>query len=306
MKPGNTPQYVNVKSNHPPAIIKSIPEGINKRLAQISSDEDCFKNAAQPYQEALRRNGYEYELTYKRYNRKRNENTEKKRRRNVTWYNPPFDVRVKTNVARRFLKIVDDSFPAEHPLRKIFNRNTLKVSYSCTPNVQSIIDGHNKKKLQSKDDTNKTCNCRDKAGCPLQGHCRQSSVIYQATVHSQEQQEGNSNHQHTEKYVGLTDTEFKLRLANHKQSFTKSNLRNSTELSKYVWSLKDRAIRYNITWKILDRASAYNNKSKKCNLCNLEKYYIMCHRKEATLNQRCGLVSSCRHSNKYTLSNHPT
>ena len=34
MKPNNRPLYVNKKSNHPPAIIKNIPEGINKRLSR--------------------------------------------------------------------------------------------------------------------------------------------------------------------------------------------------------------------------------------------------------------------------------
>ena len=29
MKPGNTPLYINRKSNHPPLIIKNIPDAIN-------------------------------------------------------------------------------------------------------------------------------------------------------------------------------------------------------------------------------------------------------------------------------------
>ena len=36
-KPGNIPQYVHRLSNHPPTIIKNIPEGINRRLSSISS-----------------------------------------------------------------------------------------------------------------------------------------------------------------------------------------------------------------------------------------------------------------------------
>ena len=38
MKPGNVPSYVHAKSNHPPNIIKRIPENINQRLSNISSD----------------------------------------------------------------------------------------------------------------------------------------------------------------------------------------------------------------------------------------------------------------------------
>ena len=35
-KPGNTPLYVNMKSNHPPRIIENIPKSINRRLSEIS------------------------------------------------------------------------------------------------------------------------------------------------------------------------------------------------------------------------------------------------------------------------------
>ena len=53
MKPNNTLQYINVKSNHPPAILKIIPEGVNKRLSEISSNKEVFDQAAPPYQKAL-------------------------------------------------------------------------------------------------------------------------------------------------------------------------------------------------------------------------------------------------------------
>ena len=44
-KPGNVPQYVNRESNHPPPIICSIPEAINTRLSNISSDKNAFDSA---------------------------------------------------------------------------------------------------------------------------------------------------------------------------------------------------------------------------------------------------------------------
>jgi hypothetical protein len=47
-KPNNVPQYVHNKSNHPPTILKNIPESIKKRLSEISSDEESFKKAAAP------------------------------------------------------------------------------------------------------------------------------------------------------------------------------------------------------------------------------------------------------------------
>ena len=50
----------------------------------------------------------------------------KTRLRNIIWFNPPFSINVTTNVARKFLKIVDKKFPKNHKFRKLFNRNTLK------------------------------------------------------------------------------------------------------------------------------------------------------------------------------------
>ena len=63
-KPTTTPLYVHSKSNHPPRIIKNIPEAINKILSEISSDEEAFKEAAPPYQEALQKSGYSYTLKF--------------------------------------------------------------------------------------------------------------------------------------------------------------------------------------------------------------------------------------------------
>jgi hypothetical protein len=49
---------------------------------------------------------------------------------------------VSTNIGQTFLNIIDDEFPPGHPLHKIFNRNTVKISYSCMPNIKQTIDGH--------------------------------------------------------------------------------------------------------------------------------------------------------------------
>ena len=45
-KQNNNTQYVHRQSNHPPAILKNIPEAINKRLSNISPDEPL---SMQPY-----------------------------------------------------------------------------------------------------------------------------------------------------------------------------------------------------------------------------------------------------------------
>ena len=53
---------------------------------------------------------------------------------------------------------------------KIFNRHTLKLSYSCMPNMKSIISSHNKHILSNANTPTPqpdTCNCRKKPDCPL-------------------------------------------------------------------------------------------------------------------------------------------
>ena len=65
----------------------------------------------------------------------------------MIWFNPPYSKNVVTKVGHYFLKLLDKHFPRHHKLHKIFNRNTVKVSYSCTKNIKSIINSHNKKVL---------------------------------------------------------------------------------------------------------------------------------------------------------------
>ena len=95
---------------------------------------------------------------------------------------PTFQVKRKKNVAKMFLQLIDTYFPPTNKLHKTFNRNTVKVSYSCTQNVSQIIKGHNKKVSQIKRHHQLECNCRIKTECPLNGDCRKEDVIYKCTV----------------------------------------------------------------------------------------------------------------------------
>ena len=47
----------------------------------------------------------------------------------------------------------------------------------------------------------------------------------------------------------------------------------ATELSKYIWSLKDSFIPYSLSWKIIAHANSYSNTTKRCNLCLTEKFF---------------------------------
>ena len=126
MKPNDTPVYVNKKSNHPPSILKNIPTAVNRRLSSISANEEVFKEAVPPYQEALAKGGYEHQLKYDPPSNNRREGG--KRGRKITWFNPPFFRNVATNVGAKFLKIIDKYFPPSNTLPKIININTVKIS----------------------------------------------------------------------------------------------------------------------------------------------------------------------------------
>ena len=140
-----------------PCIIKNIPGAINKRLSEISSDEKAFNEAAPPYQEALRKSGYLHTIKFTPPHSPESTARKRKRQRNIIWFNPPFSRNVKTNMGREFLNLIAKCFPANHKFRTLFNKNNLKLSYSCSPNLKQIIDGHNKTILrqnpQSEDET---------------------------------------------------------------------------------------------------------------------------------------------------------
>ena len=55
---------------------------------------------------------------------------------------------IQQNMARKvdhyFLELIDEQFPRQHKLHKIFNKNTIKVRYGCTKNIKSIISSHDK------------------------------------------------------------------------------------------------------------------------------------------------------------------
>ena len=295
-KEGNVPLYVHRKSNHPPSILKNIPESINKRLSEISSDKECFDNAKGVYQEALNKSGYHHNLSF---NSTPNQTprTRINRKRNILWFNPPYSKNVETNVGKCFLSLIDKHFPKSNPLHKIFNRNTLKLSYSCMGNIQTIISNHNKAEINKSTCTNdqtKNCNCRKSSTCPMDGNCNMESVIYQAEVTTPTTKET---------YIGLCDTTFKLRYRNHVCSFRNERYKHATELSKYIWSLKDQNIKYDIKWRKVKQARSYSNVTKRCNLCLWEKFFILCKPEMSTLNSRNELTSCCRHARKFLLKN---
>ena len=41
--------------------------------------------------------------------------------------------------------LISEHFPPNYKYIKTFHKNTMKLTYSCIPNMKSTINGHNKK-----------------------------------------------------------------------------------------------------------------------------------------------------------------
>ena len=217
----------------------------------------------------------------------------RKRNRKVVWYNPPFSEHVKTDVGRKFLNLLDLHFPTGHRYAGLFNRSKVKVSYSCMPNIESLIKSHNKSILNPQHrEPDAGCSCQVPASCPLNGNCLIGSVTYSALVTARNREQI---------YYGSTGGQFKKRFYTHQSSFRHRNQRKATELSKLIWQLKDDNIPYTIKWDVVARSQPYVAGSKKCDVCLTEKMVIARSSHPGMINSRSEIVSKCRHMNKYLL-----
>ena len=102
-KPNNKPMYINSNSNHPPSIVKQLPIMVNKRISDLSFNEQEFNKAKPMYENALESSGFQFELKYNPMNQN---NKRRNRSRKIIWFNPPFNANVNTNIGKEFLKIV--------------------------------------------------------------------------------------------------------------------------------------------------------------------------------------------------------
>ena len=216
------------------------------------------------------------------------------RNRKVIWFNTPYSQNVKTNIDKLFIKLVRKQFPKNNKYHKIFNLNTLKLSYCCNTNVGNIIKQHNSKVLsKTNDNNNRKCNCRSKANCPLNSECLTQCLVYKAT---------STTSSNSFIYYGTSEGEFKTRYKHHIKAFRHRECMNETELSKHVWNLKDHGLNNNLSWEIHKKASPYQCGSKRCDLCLSEKVSIICADPGTLLHKRTELISKFLHRNKFLLA----
>lgn len=214
-----TPLYINIHSNHPKSVIEHIPKTANTRINKLSSNHRIFEENKFTYNQALRNSGFRQELKFNRELTNQNiKNRTKHRKRKVIWFNPPYSKLSKIDIGSFFLRLVDKHFHNKHPLHKIFNRKTLKVSYSCVNNIDKIISSHNCRILKNYHNnvtqtSDPTCSCRNKDLCPIGGKCMYKNVVYEATIFPEE------NRNEKKRYIGISAGDWKQRLYSHRHSF---------------------------------------------------------------------------------------
>ena len=176
-KVNNQLLYINKQSNHPPTIIKQIPSMVRKKISDISCTKECFNKAAPAYNNALKFSGFNENIQFMSTPPPQRKN----RNRKIIWFNPPYSVNVKINIGKIFLRLIDKHLPRHHKYHKLFNRNNIKISYSCMAN--SVIRNHNTSLLKDPTPTDiKECSCHQKTECPLDKNCLSGCLVYNALV----------------------------------------------------------------------------------------------------------------------------
>ena len=128
----------------------------------------------------------------------------------------------------------------------------------------------------------------------MENKCLTQGVVYCAKITTDTSQET---------YTGVTKNAFKVRHRGHCSSFKKAKYKNSTKLSEHVWNLKSSRNKYKIKWSILGKAKHYNPGSKECNLCNMERYYIIMKPEHSSLNKQDEMTNICVHKKQALLMN---
>ena len=202
---------------------------------------------------------------------------------------------VVNNFGKEFFKLLKRNFPSQ-----IFDKNCVKLSYSCMPNINGIINKSNIAKLnKEKNKGIAKCNCRDKVKCPLEGKCKQECVVYNVEVYSDP-----GNDRNKKVYFDSTQREFKTRYYNHRMSFSHEKYKHSTTLSSYVWEIKDKkGIDPILKWEVIKKCCKYRAGNKDCLLCNEEKLAIASCKSRDMLNQRSEVLNNCKHKGGWLLYN---
>ena len=272
---------------------------ISKRLSMLSSNEQVFNQECAVYNEGLRLAGYKDKVSY--IPGTEDQQPKRKRKRKIIYFLPPWNDAVRTPIGRNLFNLMKKHFKPNTLVGKLFNRNTIKIGYSNTPNMKAIVTSQNVKLLNHKPAgptaaNPKRCDCRGGTdNCPVNGECQEQDVVYSSEV---------TANTGVRRYYGSCSTTFKARYGNHVSDSNLPHRRDATTLSAHKWSLKDNNINFTQTWKFEAHARSYSPEIGYCNLCLTEKYLLNRDLKAKNLiNKRREVFRKCPHRAKFLLSN---
>jgi hypothetical protein len=230
-KPDNNPLYIDKRSNHQTSITNHLLASINRRISSLSSSKLAFDYESNVYEAALHKSNYNGKLEYSPDNPPTTTTQKRKRQRNIIWFNPSSSKNVRSNIARDFLQLIDKHFPKANPLHEIFNRNSIKVSYTAAWKVLEVLFQTKQARPMARaepiESPSKFCDCQIPCECQLQKKCLTKGRVYKAVIKTKEDRE-------TKEYIEMTANDFKVRYRNHMKSFKHNKYEYDTELSKYV------------------------------------------------------------------------
>ena len=152
-----------------------------------------------------------------------------------------------------------------HICRSVEDSTTLEVYYTTLEVAQ-----HNVRTLNTRTEAVPAgCGCTGGVEvCPLEGHCKEESVVYGAEV---TKTEDNTK----ETYTGLTGGQFKKRWFKHKYSFEDTKKRTETTLSKHIWKLKDKNKLHSVPGKSWPKPEPLTLPTR-CGVCALKISFLLC------------------------------
>ena len=89
---------------------------------------------------ALKNSGY-LDQTLDVCNRRNN------RARKISWYMPPYNMAIANKLGKEFFRLLKKNFHPLSNLYKMSNKNNVRLSHSCMPNVANLIKINNIKKI---------------------------------------------------------------------------------------------------------------------------------------------------------------
>ena len=201
---------------------------------------------------------------------------------------------MKTNIGKEFLQLLRTHFHRNHKFHKIFNKNNVKLSYSCTRNIASILSSHNKGITRvPPTEVTRECNCVNREQCPMGNKCLSENIVYEGVITERPVGEEKD-------YRGLSSGIWKKRYAVHKQGINHRKHSKACELTKHVWEIKDRSNTFDIRWKILETVRG-RLVGGACKLCTTETMLINEHPDKSRLSNKQA-IQKCMHGGKYLLS----